>query len=332
MIGSRIKYLDVAKGVLILLLLIHHLNDSACLHVAWSEYYIYAYKWQSLYTAFFMQAFFFISGYCSNFQKPFYQLVITAARQLLLPILIFVVINSFIDFFFFKDFSYLSRLLSLQFWLSGASFWFLFALFFSKIVVWIYNRYCNIFFSLLLSIVCIYIGVCFNNTYGHNIFCVFHALVSILFVYLGYLVKVNNLLDVVCNKHLVWMYILLLLCIKFCGFDIPSVTAGIWITIRQIPVFIILALTGTASLIWLCKLIDKNYFLEFFGRNSLIVYGTHYPYLGVMSYLILSFYYPRNLLEGVLFITVVLILTIFACYLIIKVLNSKYLRYTIGKW
>ena len=328
---TRIAYLDVSKGLLILLLLVHHLNDSACLHGAWSEYYIYAYKWQSIYTAFFMQAFFFISGYCSNFQKPFYKLLQTSARQLLLPIIIFAVINSFVDFFFFNDNSYLSRLLSLQFWLSGASFWFLFALFFSKVVVWLFSRYCSVLLSILLSVAFIFLGVFCNIVCTLNIFCIFHALVSILFVYLGYLVRIKNLLNMVCNKHFAWIYILLLLCIKLCGFDIPSVTAGIWITIGQIPIFIVLALTGTASLIWLCERIDKNYFLEFFGRNSLIVYGTHYPYLGVISYLILSIYNPRNLFEGVLFITVVLTLTIVACYLTIKILNIKYLRYSIGK-
>lgn len=329
---SRIEYLDVSKGLLILLLLVHYLNDSACLHGAWSDYYVYAYKWQSVYTTFFMQAFFFISGYCSNFHKPFFQLVKTSARQLLLPILIFAVINSFVDFFFFNDSSYLSRLLSLKFWFSGASFWFLFALFFSKIVIWLYIRYCNVSLSLFLSIAFVFIGVYFNKVCSFNIFCVFHALVSILFVYLGYLTRANNLLNVVCNKYFVWIYIILLCSIKLLGFDIPSVTAGIWITIKQIPIFIILALSGTASLIWLCKLIEKDAFLEFFGRNSLIVYGTHYPYLGVISYFVLSIYYPRSFYEGILFVIVDLILILFACYLTIKIFSIKLFRYTIGKW
>lgn len=329
---SRINYFDVAKGILVLLLLVHHLNDSASLHLAWSEYYIYAYKWQSIYTAFFMQAFFFISGYCSNFAKPFVSLLVNASKQLLLPIIIFSIINSVVEFSFYKDFDYLLRLCSWRYWFVGGPFWFLNALFFSKLVVWVYNKYLTPTISILLSIVLIFIGVHCNKVCSINPFCIFHALVSVLFVYLGYLSKEKGLLERKATQYIASSYFLLIIGIKVCGYDIPSVTAGIWITLKQVPAFIALAIAGTILALKICKRIKSNRFLEFWGRNSLIVYGTHYPYIGVVSYMIQMFFYPTTMIQGFAFILIIICITLVLCYITIRLLNSKLLKYSIGRF
>lgn len=65
--GARLHYVDVAKGILILLLLVSHFGisvnrigmDGACFACI---YYLCPFFWP-----FFMEGFFFISGYCSHF-------------------------------------------------------------------------------------------------------------------------------------------------------------------------------------------------------------------------------------------------------------------------
>lgn len=68
---KRIEYIDVCKGMLILLVLIHHIPQAgnwACGMDSLVLDYINGYSF--IVCSFFMQAFFVVSGYCSSFSLP----------------------------------------------------------------------------------------------------------------------------------------------------------------------------------------------------------------------------------------------------------------------
>lgn len=334
MSSQRIHYLDIAKGIFILLLILHHLNNASFSYGVWTPYFQYVNKWQSLYTAFFMQGFFLVSGYCSNFSKELVPFIKTNAKQLLLPVLTFSISLSIIESLFNHDVGILKRLFEWKYWLFGTHLWFLYALFGAKIIVWIYKKYIKkTIFCLLLSGACIYLGVFLKSFYETmNFFCIFHVLVSILFVYIGAILREYNKIYHSIIKWLWVPYIPVLIVIKALEFDIPSVTAGIWITSKDVPVFILLATSGTFLALRFCQIIKENPFLEFFGRNSLIVYGFHYAYIGLMANWISKIFMPETMLGGLLFISLLVASVVSLCYLTILVLNSTSLKFTIGRF
>lgn len=93
MAKERIHWIDVAKGTLILLLIIHHFSPAFKLTGISQENYSFLMSWQFIFTSFFMQAFFFMSGYCSNFNKEVRPFFLSLFKQLILPFIIFELIT-----------------------------------------------------------------------------------------------------------------------------------------------------------------------------------------------------------------------------------------------
>jgi fucose 4-O-acetylase-like acetyltransferase len=90
---KRIVYLDVAKGILILLLVFAHFRSAIARVPFESDYFSWVYEWNNIFTCFYMPAFFFISGYCSNFCKPPRVFFTSLTKNLLLPLIALNVID-----------------------------------------------------------------------------------------------------------------------------------------------------------------------------------------------------------------------------------------------
>lgn len=83
---KRLSYIDVAKGLLILLVVYDHLPDMYMYKLNLSNEYIeYLDKTQWVYKLFFMLAFFCITGMCSNFNKDFKTFFISNYKSLIIP-------------------------------------------------------------------------------------------------------------------------------------------------------------------------------------------------------------------------------------------------------
>ena len=96
---KRLEYIDVAKGIMISLLVFHHYPSSmggiAVAHIDEIK------CWQEWFIVFFMPAFFFITGFCSNFNKPFKEFLISNLKVLLIPAILFIVINRLLSAIFY---------------------------------------------------------------------------------------------------------------------------------------------------------------------------------------------------------------------------------------
>lgn len=85
-VGGRIHYLDIAKGILIILLVFAHFKSAMAKMPFENEYFIFVHGWTNVFICFYMPAFFLISGYCSNFDKGFSKFITSVAKTLFLPV------------------------------------------------------------------------------------------------------------------------------------------------------------------------------------------------------------------------------------------------------
>ena len=84
--SERIPYIDVAKGILILLVVYDHLPDVYMYLLNLSNSHIeYLNDTQWIFKLFFMPAFFCITGMCSNFNKNFKPFLISNLKTLIVP-------------------------------------------------------------------------------------------------------------------------------------------------------------------------------------------------------------------------------------------------------
>ena len=97
--------------------------------------------------------------------------------------------------------------------------------------------------------------------------------------------------------------------------------------------FLIFTISGSSFIIWISKSIGSNAFLEYFGRNSLIVYLTHFC---IIRYL---YYYTKPILElgdsriyGCIYSLFVAILTYTLCYYTIKLFVKRPFNILTGKF
>ena len=135
--GKRIAYLDIVKGILIILLVFAHFRSAVNRMPFNSPYFSMVYGWNSIFTCFYMPAFFIISGYCTNFSKPIGEFIKSLVKILLLPFISFTIINqaamALIEGNSFLD----------QMWhniLEGGGLWFLQAMIVAKLIFYVLKK------------------------------------------------------------------------------------------------------------------------------------------------------------------------------------------------
>jgi len=114
-LSERISYLDIAKGFLILFLTISHFNSATRLIGIENKWFAIIYLWTPYIACFFMQCFFMISGYCSNFKTEFSIFIKKQFRQILIPLFCFEIIGKLLGSLYYKEFTtsyFLSSIIS----------------------------------------------------------------------------------------------------------------------------------------------------------------------------------------------------------------------------
>lgn len=331
---KRIQILDVYKGLLILIVLFHHISsqiDEIGINECVRQYNLYMLP---TYCAWFMPAFFLTTGYCSNFNKQFLPFLFSNIKTLLWP-----AITSFILIYSFRALLYQDITIfedSLGLILLWGFNWFLMALFLSKLILWIINQYFaenwgkGVFF-ILIAFFAIYMNDV--NLFGINWLHHRHALYLSLFLFIGYFLKGKDVKE---KKHVIlcgFLYIpLLLISMKTVGV-LPGI-AGVWINfnVYQVPFHILLALTGSCFCLCLAKIFEQSKLLKFIGVNSLVFYLFHIDALRLAEKLV-SIYIinPESISQVLLFNLLTLIICVFFCSMLVYVFSSRYL-YWIIKW
>ena len=262
---KRIGYFDTAKGILILLMIIGHIWNDGLVH--------------DLIYSFHMPAFFVISGllfWQSAFlKKPVVVALLGKIRSLLIP------------YFFFEVFAilshiakngmilnikgYLFEMLSLH--LFNGPLWFLVIMFLSEVLFLVLYKIFAGFDGkiqyLLIAILFMILMVLPKFQSYINISTMFMAL---FFLIIGYaisdwLYKQSAFITVMA------LGITMIISLVNNGIGMPDYQDGNRI------LFILGAITGSLFIIQISRMIQKFpvILLNFYGRNSLILLGTHYP-------------------------------------------------------
>ena len=267
---DRLNYIDIARGLLILSMLLFHLPyiikrgvgyDSPTLSNISDLTY--------LYVPFFMPAFFYISGYVTNFQKNFVSFATSKLFKILIPATLLTIVAHLISFDFSIPF------LKSHFWIFGVGAWFIPSLFVGEILFWGVSRMRNIWRIVTSLFACVVGVVLFNYTTLTNVWYFENALALLPFLLFGDFCK-KELFSKTCFCVCLGAYLLILL-LYYIVFDkMQFVMQEIQCGIYEIPLMLLGGITGTMVLLGLSILIHRCDWLEYIGRNSLLFYILHW--------------------------------------------------------
>lgn len=333
--SSRIKYIDTAKGLFILMMIFHHLPiryegiiSDGCSTLEYLK------RSNIFFLSFFMPAFFVITGYCSSFIVPFRPFLIRNLKRLLLPGLLFTIIFRFIEV--------LSIGGGLESWrvfmgpyliATGSDYWFINSLFWAKLIFW---AICNIRLfrtrRALFSIVLFALGVLLKGE-GVTIWSYANTLCLVLFLYIGSLLRKfeNHEGFRVVNKYAIAISILLPLGALMLGQALPFITRSITVEWNTIPTFLVLSIAGTLSALRLSKCWQKSLFLNYVGRHSIEFYLLHGVFLNnAITFYTSLFGELYTICQSLLFALVVMLFVIMCCSVLSWVLNTRYFKWSLG--
>lgn len=339
---ERLHYIDVCKGLLIIMVILHHLTNNA----RWTfgitcETFDVIDHCNELYLCFFMQAFFLMSGYCSNFSEPFPQFLKKNSKQLLLPAFCIAMLVRVIRFCIYQDISYIEQIFKPHFIAYAfGGYWFIYALFVCRILFWLINKYIHreyiiwllVTIGLVLSIALEKPLRISNSVLAlPNVFFWENTLANLPFLMIGYKLK-KSLFG---TKNLVlssFAFIVMFGLLKIGGAEITIYTMSSNVTLFNVLEYVLLAYWGSLFIVSISKKIRYSSFLEKFGKQSLLVYCTHGLFLNVLleytNRYILS---PKDIGSALLFYVFVATLTLLCCYFTIMAFETKYLSWILGK-
>lgn len=329
---DRIHYYDIARGILMLMVVYYHTMLQVSIPAItnfWDSYF---------FISFFMAAFFVITGLVTNFTRDSWsQFLLKKFKGLILPTITFLFVQNWLPVLFSPTQlpQYYGLPLNV---LTGYMPWFISALFFSLIINYALIRYLPRKRNVFLASLALYLLGVISHTYGWipyengDIYCVNHILTMNLFLTLGYLLR---------GIKLRWWYMLIaiplyeavILSTNFLPFGIPYVAGDTLCLdyVSMIP-FIIMASCGALTLLILSMLLRENSVLEYIGQHTLGIYILQMGLITPLVQLLLTNQPDIPEHNRVLvFICVVTLVTLISS-LISQFLNSKYLKWSMGKF
>ena len=323
----RVHWIDVAKGMLILMvvffhlpILTHPLTDNAdALAIMQSV--------SSIYVPFFIPAFFVITGMCSNFSNTPKDFLFSNVKHLIVPMLTLSLLARIIGW---KIYNW-SDFCSIEGWSFAVVGYFMLSLLISK-TIYFYVHYLlsSVYWRGGITLVFLLIGIVLNKWGIYNLVYFENALIFTFFVWLGDFLRNRHWESLA--KYCVIVYLLIWSCLSVCHIGIPHVMLSICVSYLKIPLYILLSVLGCLAVLWVARLISSSRILEDIGKNSLIIYFFHSAILlqlcSVFSqYITISSIWKFIFFEVLLFLFVILL-----CQVVGRVLSLPYLKCLIGKF
>ena len=339
---NRLHYIDVAKGVAIILVVLHHdiLGTYASSHgtnMTASMLQDAQYYWLVPY---FMPVFFMLTGYCSNFGKSLKPFTTSLLLSIGLPIFFFDIIPYNIELYLALPFNeWLCQIPSSLLRFVRYSYWFLRALFVAKLLYWGISRVCSGVKKSIVVVV-LYVVACTAVLLGHGEHgC--HSLIAMMYIGIGEICKKRNIFED--RKGLgLWatlLYILVTIFLVCLSRKAPYMANDIQIAdFLDVMLMPILAISGSVAIICLAKCISENKVLEYFGRYSIVIYCIHmHPYLGqiyksILGYCGIYIDFPNaDATSTIAYVISFLIFSLCMCSLFAYIIDRPYLRVIMGK-
>lgn len=264
---QRIEYFDLAKGICILLVVMHHIGIETPI-----DNYLNIIR---------MPLYFYLSGYFFKRYDGFISFLIKKTNKLLVPFFFFYLTTAVlipitahhlvgISFALPLDWKLLYAFLTYNDY-PNLPLWFLWGLFVLNIVFYgLHKAVGNVW---ILGAVCLILFYALGHTFDFpaSLNKVFDGMI---FFYFGYIFRLKNLSQLFSHK----MIILIMACL-FIGLGFIETSNDACILILRIA----MAVTGVLSLIYLCQLIKHIPYISYVGRYSIMLLVTHEPLIKVMS-------------------------------------------------
>lgn len=276
---------------------------------------------------YYMAAFFFLSGYASSFKRDLPQQIYVDFKRLVIPaimvpILMSIVLPPYND----VDWKLFDSVIT------GRLPWFLMALFLSRLIFKSCLLYVKNYTYLLILLGVLSILGCFllRHIPQHNYMSVFHGFAFSLFLAIGFIYSKSP------QESLWYYFFALLIYVVFAlyyQYDCPKLCAGIYFSVKQWPIYIIVAITGTYVVFHTSKFLKSCAILEFVGRHSLVIYLVHCNFIRWISS-ILSNVIKENIDSQSFAVFIVFFMFVggtawgimWSC-----ILNHKYFKWLLGK-
>lgn len=326
---QRLPEMDVMKGILSIMVILGHIvfieqrsgGVNMISHAAYAQNILVA-VWTAPCN---MAAFFFVTGFCSSFAQDLPHQILSDAKRLLLPSVTIVSIMSATVALLGKDFA----------WSYNAP-WFLWALFWAKLIFKLLCQHVKfeavVWFLLVLMSV---IGAAMMyytpeaNRLGWQ-----QALVFPLFLAIGAFVRKVSLKPWMCYLAGGVYAVFAILTFHYLDWGPLSISAITSVAPEKWPAYFLLATSGTLFVFQVSKLSSRSRFLQFVGKNSLIVYLMHAAFLVIAaSYLKSQIvqYYDNSTFQWCFFVLMGLGALLWSC-LWALVFNLPFVRWLQGKW
>ena len=265
--NNRIAYIDIAKGILIMLVVVGHITNGD---------HLVTYGIKAVITTFHMPAFFVITGILTNCEKlqhtSFKTFLIAKAYRLLIPYIFFEITGGLWQMLLMgtdavNPIGIVSGILTIHCHV-GAN-WFLPTLFLAEIGIYILMNVCSKKSYPLLSIMC-FIAAFLLSDITYAVACCRRVFVAISFILLGVSFKALFV-----KKNIIAMVLAILATIAIAYYN-----GAVDLATRQFgnPAFYVIgSIVGTYGVICFsqCLVPILGHMFSRIGKSSLIIMGTH---------------------------------------------------------
>ncbi len=272
--GNRIHWVDIAKGILIIMVVYGHIDWIAS-NTYGSNAFVFKVHTNFLLLPYYMPAFFIITGFCSNFTTPYKKFLKKNFLMLIVPNILIGALLSRWFYLFLFDGLRLTNFLDLNYKtiLLTTGGWFLPALFIAKCIFYfLHAKIRNVHYIMVISLVLMLLGiVLYNYKCTYNLWYYQHALIAVPFVVFGfYLKKHAEILD---TPYVLISGIILLTVAYF--FSYPYLNASPSISLENSILFVVFSVGGSVFVFYIAKKIGKAVVLEYIGKHTLTIYLMH---------------------------------------------------------
>lgn len=335
---KRIPVFDVAKALLIISVFWFHIPQ---IYLNWYHgtnetlMLINSVNLKS-FTSFFMVAFFVVSGYFMNATRSLWETIKRDSLTLLLPIVVLSVLANLLYSAFFGALNArFAQYLTWSYWRTGFGYWFIPALFVNKLIMQVLVRYVKKrAWVIVLSLLFCALGLLLKSRYSFSpsVFYYKEALLMCPMTLLGFYCKQYNWEPN--RSHLrYWAlgYVLTVMWLWIAGNPIDGFNLGSRFSYDYLPMALWLGVSGTAFVFYLSSWLEKSKVLQYMGQLTLPMFCWNFfcIELFIRTFTPLA---NKGGVYGWIFMISVFICSTLCAFLLSSLLNTKYLRWTLGKW
>lgn len=320
---KRIHYIDFAKGLLILFVIIGHMKVYS--HIFGVDNDVYnIHDLNKLWNGFYMQAFFFITGYCSTFKKQWKDYIYNNIKGIIVPL---ICVSFIIHFCRLILGSYSIHDWEDSFLTISLDYWFLNALFLAKIAYYLIAKL-KTNQKIIIALMMYICGFClWKYKIFPNIWYFKHALMLIPFMTAGEIIRYYK----ITKKHYIisfCIYLITNLSLLLMGLESTIIAFDIHLDWDNLIQALIMGTFGSIAIIGSCKLINSSRILEYIGKNTLVIFMFHFTPL----HFFLVLFKPITEWCGILGWCAVLLSTVLSCLIFVYAINLKQFKWMLGKY